>query len=245
MLEREEVISEEQEELEFINSLRTLEFNIDENYEYIPTNIWFKITSNILYYVIAYPILKIVTKIIYDLKIEGKDNIRYLSEGAVTISNHVLVLDCAMIALACGDRKEHFTALADSFKIPVVRKLIKLLQAIPIPKDINNKKNFLKAIDNLLKEEEIVHFYPEASLVPYCKEIRRFKNGAFDFSIRNNVPIVPMVFTFREPKGIRKIFKKKLDVTLKVLEPIYPKGKGIEELKEETHNKMSENIYNI
>ena len=107
-----------------------------------------------------------------------------------------------MVALACGDRKEHFTALADSFKIPVVRKLIKLLKAIPIPKDINNKKNFLRAIDNLLKEGELVHFYPEASLIPYCKKLRKFKNGAFDFSIRNNVPIIPMVFTFREPKGI-------------------------------------------
>lgn len=243
MLEREEVIDENAEEqLEFINSLRTLEFNIDDSYEYLPTNLWFNIASNILYYVIAYPILKIVTKIIYDLKIEGKDNIRYLNEGAVTISNHVLILDCAMIALACGDRKEHFTALADSFKIPVVRKLIKLLQAIPIPKDINNKKNFLKAIDSLLKEEEIVHFYPEACLVPYCKEIRKFKNGAFDFSIRNNVPIVPMVFTFRKPKGIRKIFKKKSDVTLKVLEPISPKGKSIEMLKEEAYNKMRESI---
>ena len=50
MIEREEVISENQEDLEFINSLRTLEFDIDENYNYVPTNIGFKLTSDILYY---------------------------------------------------------------------------------------------------------------------------------------------------------------------------------------------------
>ena len=242
MIEREEAISENQEDLEFINSLRTLEFDIDENYDYVPTNIVFRLMSDILYYLIAYPILKVITKIVYDLKIEGKENVRYLEEGAVTVANHFLILDCAMVALACGDRKEHFTALADSFKIPFVRKLIKLLKAIPIPKDINNKKNFLKAIDNLLKEGELVHFYPEASLIPYCNKLRNFKNGAFDFSIRNNVPIVPMVFTFREPKGMRKLFKKKQDVTLKVLKPIYPEGKCLEILKEETFAEMGKNM---
>lgn len=242
-MEREEAIREDSdEELDMFNSWRTLDFEIDENYEYVPTNISFRIASDVLYYFIAYPILKILTKIIYDLKIEGKDNIRYLNSGAVTISNHVLVLDCAMVALACGDRKEHFTTLADSFKIPFVRKLIKLLKAIPIPKDINNKKNFLKAIDTLLQNEEVVHVYPEGSLVPYCKTLRNFKNGAFDFSMRSNVPIVPMVFRFREPRGIRKLFKKKLDVTLKVLEPIYPEGKQLEVFKEEVYDKMKENL---
>lgn len=245
MLEREEAIREEAlEELDTINSWRKLDFDIDENYEYVPENISFRLASDTLYYLIAFPILKLLTKIIYDLKIEGRENIRNLNSGAVTISNHVLILDCSMVALACGERKEHFTALADSFKIPFVRKLIKLLKAIPIPTDINNKKNFLKAIDKLLLNGELVHVYPEASLVPYCEGIRKFKNGAFDFSMRNDVPIVPMVFEFREPEGIRRLFKKKLDVTLKVLEPVYPAEKQLEEFKEEVYNKMKESVNN-
>ena len=66
----------------------------------------------------------------------------------------------------------------------------------------------------------MIHFYPEGYLVPYCEKIRTFKNGAFNFAVKNKVDIIPVVFTFREPKGIRKIFKKKKDVTLKILEPI-------------------------
>ena len=150
MIEKEEIIEENTEEVDLFNSWRSLEFNIDEDYDYVPNNLSFRLLSDTLYFLIAYPILKILTKIIYDLKIEGEENIRYLENGAVTISNHVLVLDCAMIGLACGFRKEHFTTLAKSFKIPVVRRLIKLLKAIPIPEEISNKKNFFRAIDKLL-----------------------------------------------------------------------------------------------
>lgn len=241
MIKNKEIIQKRaKEKLEKINSWRTLEFNIDENYEYIPKGKLFRLASNILYFGIAFPVLKVLTKVIYDLKIEGKENVKSLKMGAVTISNHVLILDCAMVGLACGSKKVHFTALEDSFKIPFVRKLIKLLNAIPIPADRENRKGFIKALDTLLQDKKLVHFYPEASLCPYCEEIREFKRGAFDFSIKNNVPILPMVFTFRKPKGIRKFFKRKLDVTLNILKPIYPKENiKIEEFREMLYNNMS------
>ncbi len=239
MIEKEEIIEENTEEVDLFDSWRSLEFNIDEDYDYVPNNLSFRLLSDTLYFLIAYPILKILTKIIYDLKIEGEENIRYFENGAVTISNHVLVLDCAMIGLACGFRKEHFTTLAKSFKIPVVRRLIKLLKAIPIPEEISNKKNFFRAIDKLLQEGEIVHFYPEASLIPYCKNIRKFKNGAFEFSIRNNVPIVPMVIKFRKPEGLRRIFKNKPDVTLKVLKPMYAEGMQVDEFRDKVYETMN------
>ena len=224
------------------------EFNIDENYEYVPKeDSIFSICSDFIYYGIAYPILKVLTKIIYDFKIEGQENIENLEDGAISVSNHVLFLDCAMIGLAFKDKKIYYTTQEESFKIPFVRKLIKLLRAIPIPKGIENKKYFIKAISNLLKEKNIVHVYPEASLWPYCQKIRNFKNGAFDMAVKNQVPVVPCVFTFREPTGIRKIFKRKKDVTLKILKPVYSDDdkyvrQQIEELKEKVAFEMKEAI---
>ncbi len=235
-----------QDENEHIIDLwEPLEFNIDENYEYVPKSKVFSLLSNGLYYGIAFPILKVLMKIVYDFKIEGKENIRNLKEGAVTVSNHVLFLDCAMVGLAYGVKKVYFTTLEGSFKIPFVRKLIKLLRAIPIPESIKNRGNFIKVVDNILREENSIHVYPEAAMFPYFDKIRHFKNGAFDFAVRNNKPIVPMVFTFREPKGIRKIFKKKKDVTLTVLEPIrQSEGENtkqrIEDLKNQVYNEMKE-----
>ena len=221
-----------------------LEINIDEKYQYINEGKIFSFFSNSLYYGVAFPVLTVLNKIIYGLKIEGKENIKNLQKGAISVSNHVLVLDCTMIALSFGLKRVYFTTREGSFKIPIVRKLIKLLRAIPIPTKISNKECFVKQLDKALQKGRIIHFYPEKALWPYYEKIRNFKNGAFDFAIRNNVPVVPIVILFRNPKGIRKIFKKKKDVTLKILEPITyidkdeNKKNSVETLKEQVHKAM-------
>lgn len=218
-----------------------LKFDVNEKYKYVPTNIFFRIISWILYYIIAVPILSIILKLVYDFKIEGKENIKNLQGGAITVSNHVLVLDCAMVGLAvCGKKKIFYTTQSESFQIPFVRKLIKLLRAIPIPKEVKNKERMVKEISNLLKDNKFVHFYPEAILYPYCNKIRHFKNGAFDLAIKNDVPVVPIVIKFRQPKGIRKILKRKKDATLKILKPIYFENI----LKEESQDNLDNNLKN-
>lgn len=226
-----------------IQNWEPLEFNIDQNYQYVPKAPIFNFFSDVLYYGIAFPVLKIVTKLVYDLKIEGKENIRDLNGGAISVSNHVLFLDCAMVGLASGAKNIYYTTLEDSFKIPFVRKLIKLLKALPIPKDISNKKCFINEVNHLLQTGNIVHIYPEVALWPYCDKIRNFKRGAFSFAVNNNVPVIPIVIKFREPKGIRKLFKKKKDVTLIVLKPIRQEQSenrkyDIEELKNKVHIAM-------
>lgn len=237
----------EQDELEkienehIINLWQPLEFKIDKEYEYIVKNKIFMFFSNVLYYGIAFPVLKILNKLVYDLKIEGKENLKNLKTGAISVSNHVLFLDCSMVGLAWGIKKVYYTTLEGSFKIPFVRKLIKLLRAIPIPNDIKNKEYFIKEIDNFLQNNGIVHFYPESALWPYCNKLRNFKNGAFDFSVKNNVPIIPMVIKFRQPKGIRKLIKSKKDVTLFILKPI--KCEENEMNVKDKINKLKEEVY--
>lgn len=244
-MEEIEALEETADENEHIIELwEPLEFNIDEKYEYVSKNKLFQICSDLLYYIIAFPILKIYTKIVYDLKIEGKEKIRNIKGGAISVSNHVLILDCAMVGLSAGRKKIYYTTTEDSFKIPLVRKLIKLLRAMPIPSKIKDKEKLIKNINELVRNKNIVHFYPERALFPYYTKIRNFKNGAFTLAVKNNVPIIPMLFTFREPKGIRKKIKSKKDVTLTILDPIYPstEEKNIkqkaEELKEITYLKM-------
>ena len=218
IIPHEEDLGDIDENENIIDLWQPLEFNIDKNYEYVPKDKLFLMASNLIYYVIAYPILKILMKIIYDFKIEGRENIKNVDSGAISVSNHVLFLDCAMVGLSYGRRKIYYTTQEESFKIPFVRKLIKLLS-----------------------------FYPEAALWPYCDRIRKFKNGAFNLAVRNNVPVIPIVFTFREPTGIRRIFKFKKDVTLKILKPIKCEEIGntkqkVENLKEKVFLEMKKEV---
>lgn len=240
---------EQDENEDIIHLKEPLEFNIDENYQYIKEGKIFSLFSNLLYYGVAFPVLTVLDKIIYGLKIEGREIIKNLKTGAISVSNHVLILDCSMVGLAVGFKKRlYFTTREGSFKIPFVRKLIKLLRAVPIPTNINNKENFMKQIGTAISNGKIIHFYPEQALWPYCEKLRNFKTGAFNLAIINDVPVLPMVIIFRTPKGIRKIFKRKKDVTIKILEPILLEEKSsnrkedIEKLKEKVYLAMQEEI---
>lgn len=102
----EEVINEEIEENEDIIHLwEPMAFDINGEYQYIENGKIFSLFSNIIYYGIAIPVLKVVNKIVYDLKIEGKENIKNLKTGAISVSNHVLFLDCSMVGLAWGIKR--------------------------------------------------------------------------------------------------------------------------------------------
>ena len=192
---------------------------------------------------IAYPILIFITKFFYGFKIEGRENLEGITSGKVTVSNHVHPLDCTMVGLANAPQKTFYTSLETNFKIPVVRRIIKLLNAVPIPKNIKYTKAFMDSIDELLRNNKTVHFYPEGSLWPYYEKIRHFKNGAFDFAVRNNVPVVPMVIKFNKPKKISNLIKTRTTITLVIQKPIYPnkllgKKDAIIDLKDRVRSSM-------
>ena len=227
MGEKENIVIESDKNIDdedVIKFKKLYNFDIDESYEYIKKGKVFNFCSNLLYYGVGFPVLSIILKVVYGVKVEGKENIKNLKGGAISISNHVLVLDCAMVGLSLLSKRVYYTTREKSFRIPFVRKLIKLLRAIPIPKEVGNKKRFVKEITDLVERGGIAHFYPEAVLKPYCEEIREFRSGAFKIAMKNNLNILPIVITFRNPTGIRKVFKKKKDVTIKVLEAVKYEG---------------------
>lgn len=232
---------------DIIKMWEPLKFDIGLNYKYVKNNIFFKLISNLFYYIIVAPIIFLISKIIFGLRIEGKENLKNIKSGAISVSNHVQYIDCAMLGLAWFPRRIYYTAKTDGFKMPVVRHLVRLLYAIPIPEKISCKENFYKAIDDLLAKNKVVHFYPETSLWPYYNKLRNFKNGAFKIASKNNVPIIPFVFSFRKPTGILKLFKSKPCLILSVLPPVYPKqnlafNERYLDLKENVYKKMSEKI---
>lgn len=149
-----------------------------------------------------------------------------------------------MIGIANFPKVTYYPTLESNFGIPIVRHLIRLLHAIPIPKSVRAKIEFNNNINELLKSGKIVHFYPEGSLWPYYEKIRHFKDGAFRFAVENNVPVIPMAYTFKQGTGILRYIKKNPTITLTILEPVYPdrnldKFERIKKMKEETYNKMN------
>lgn len=247
-LENIETIEEnlENEDEHILNMWTPLDIEIDEDYDYVKEGILFKAASTLLY-IIVWPILVIYNKVMYNFKIYGRENLTKIKTGKITVSNHVHPMDCTMNAIANTPKSLYFVSIKSNFEIPVIRHIIRLLHAFPIPDGVCNKEKFFLSINKLLKENKTVHFYPEASLWPYYKKIRKFKNGAFKLAVENNVPIVPMVYKFVKPYGIRKYIKKKPFIELHVLSAIYPdqnlnKKQATEKLKNDVYLKMKQEL---
>lgn len=219
-----------------------LQFEIKENYKYINNNPIFKIASDMLFAIIV-PILWILNKVLFGFRIEGKENLKGVKGGKVTISNHIHPMDCTMIGLVNFSSRTYYPTLQSNFQIPFIRHLIRILYATPIPKDPIQKERFFEQIEHAIKSGKTIHMYPEGALWPYYEGVRDFKKGAFKMAIDTNCPIVPIIYKFEEPKGIFKLYKKKKCIYAKVLKPIYPnidldKAERIEELMEKTIAEM-------
>jgi 1-acyl-sn-glycerol-3-phosphate acyltransferase len=121
-----------------------------------------------------------------------------------------------------------------------------LVGGIPVPKDIHLIKYFNRAFDELHARKKWFHVYPESSNWLYFQPIRPFKKGMFAMAYRYNLPVIPMAFSYREPQGLYRIFKKRYPlITLRIGEPILPdlskpRREAAALLREQTHRKIVE-----
>lgn len=216
-----------------------MDFNIDSNYNYISQNPIYLFLKRIVYIVFDF-LLKIINNVMFGYKIIDKNKAIKKSK-VISVSNHIHPMDCTMISLIYFKNLIYFPTIINNFKIPFIRKLIKLLGAIPIPSKKDDKKSFYESINNALNDNNHIHMYPEGSMWPYYNKLRNFKYGAFKMAVDANCPVQPIKFIYQKPKGIKKIYKRKDCINAIVLDPIYPNNElnyydRINDLKEKAFN---------
>lgn len=178
-------------------------------------------TGNALLRIFVDLILSVFDKIAFGFRIEGQENLKLLGErGAVTICNHLHPLDCSMVDLAVRRRRIYYITLEANFRIPVIRHLIRILGAVPLPHKSHTSRELFDAMAQAVQDGACVQIYPEGVMVPYCRKLRSFRNGAFRLAVKSGAPIFPMVIVQRKPSGIYRLYKNKPCLTLKVLPPI-------------------------
>lgn len=177
---------------------------------------------NRAFFVFAINVLKPYNRICFGLKVTGRHNLQEIDGGAITICNHVNMLDCTMIGGQIKNRHIYFPTLNSNLNMPFVGFFVKYLGGFPISESASGNTTFYRRVKTLLERGDFVHFYPEGELVPYDTNLRNFHRGAFVFAYSCNVPVVPMVITYREKDGIRRIFRRKPSLNLEILPPIYP-----------------------
>lgn len=197
-------------------------FGIGEDYDYLRRSP----ASKFLYYLIhslATTILWPYFKLVSGFRIVGKENVRQVrGRGVVVVCNHVHTMDSPMASSALGFRRLYAVTIASNFCIPVVRHLVRALGGVPLDGSLSQMRHLFSAMNEALRGGSAVLMYPEGVLIPYCRELRPFRAGAFKLACDANAPMLPMRISFREPRGVWKRMRKKPLVTLTVLPPIYP-----------------------
>ena len=207
----------------------------------------FRFFSWIFYYCIAVPLLFLWLKLVFGLKVCGRENVKKARKtGAISVSNHVYLLDCAMNAVALWPKKVIFTSLGSNFKIPLAGWVLRLAGVMPIAANRQEMPVFLDELKRLLKKRRLVHMYAEGHLINYYAGLREFNKGAFMFACEAQVPVLPIVISWRRRRGWFKLFfPSKPCPTITVGEPaeadyMLMKGNQIRDLQKRVTERMQE-----
>ncbi len=223
------------------------EVNVDANYPYVDNSLKFKI-KNWLYYFQASALIDYLNKFRYGFRIKGKENITKnmdkFPKGALTVCNHVYRWDMCGILHAIGFRQLRFPIYRDQMAGKDRDRMV-YTGGVPIPEKISDLRKFYRAFDYYHEKGMWMHFYAEESRWQFYTPIRPLKKGAFIFAEKYKLPVIPMAYSYRERKGLLKLFGKEACVTLNVGEPIFadPALEGnraatIDDLRKRTHAAM-------
>lgn len=195
-----------------------------------PANPFFRFFSFLFYEIVALPLLYANGKAVLGLSVRGRKNLRALrGKGAVFVCNHVHTLDCTFVAMLAAPRKVAFTAAAPNFGRNIVGFLVRSLGAVPVPPPDSSPCTvcrFVRQTARAVRSGRLVCVYPEGELIPYCPELREFRDGAFLIAALASAPVVPIMITSRERKGLWRFLKRRPCLTVTAGRPMEPVFEG-------------------
>lgn len=178
---------------------------IDSNYDYAPKNIFWKITSSLIYICIAFPLAYLYSKIKFRYKIVNKNILKkYKGAGYFLYINHTqTIADVTWPGLVCAPKRAYIIANPDNVSLPILKDITKMVGAIPVPSNLASTRNFMKTITKRIDEKAVVAIYPEAHVWNYYTKIRPFKDTSFKYPVLNNVPAFSLTITYQKSKFIK------------------------------------------
>lgn len=93
---------------------------------------------------------------------------------------------------------------------------------LPLSSNSETMKNFLSAVNTLLKRGEKILIYPEQEMWWNYRKPRPLKKGAFRFAVTADVPIIPAFITMKDSEYMGADGFPVQELTVHFLAPIYP-----------------------
>lgn len=216
---------------------------IDENYKYINKNIFYRIGETIIR-CIAFPIILIILKLSYILKIKNRKVLKQARKtGYFLYGNHTnYLLDAYAPSIIARYRRAHIIVNPDAVSIKGLSTIVKMLGAIPIPTTRKGMKNYFYSIESLYQKKHVITIYPEAHIWPFYTDIRPFGNESFHYPYNLNAPCYSFTNIYK-----KRLVGKKPKVVTYVDGPFYPdmnlsKKEAISKLRNDIYNAMKDRV---
>ena len=176
--------------------------NVDENFDYIHKNPFYKLATFIVYRVIMHPFSYCYMKIHSHLRVMNKSVFNeYKNKPCFIYGNHTGIPDDAFIPNVINKgRKNYFVVSSANIAKYGTKNLIIMLGGIPIPTKVKGMRNFLGAISTRLNQNGKIIIYPEAHIWPYCTFIRNYPDDSFRYPGMYKVPCFAFTTTFQKRK---------------------------------------------
>ena len=184
----------------------------------------------------------------------GKENLQGIKGSAFITSNHFHVFENMAIYKVFKDyapKKEFYRVIREGNYTAPPKDFAMFLRhcnTLPISSHPATMKKFIQAIDILTKKNKYILIYPEQSMWWNYKKPRPFKDGAFRFACKNNIPIIPCFITMEDSKEhIDKDGAPVQEYTIHINKPIYkdeslPFKEAVKKMKD-TNFEICKNIY--
>jgi len=168
--------------------------NIERHKSIIYTSFRFRIISAVVYNSVIM-VIRLLFPYLFGHEVIGRDNLRDI-DGGIAVSNHCTYLDPGFIAKALHGRKIYFSIQEQTIDVKGLGYFLRCLHGFPLPED--RPMDIAASVRTLIRENALVHFFPEGVLYDYNQEIMDFQAGSFYFALKNDVPIIPVTTVLKE-----------------------------------------------
>ena len=243
---KEQEIPLAQDRLDIIEEIKRLEregkFDVDaekdpptiplspEDVDYLQKKYASKINTRVANKIGEYFLTYLIrTKKLIIKQINGIENLENINTGAILTCNHFNPFD--VFAIEKVFRKTKHKKTKKLFKI--IREgnytnfpgfygfLFRNCDTLPLSSNTRTMIDFMKSVKTILERGDFILIYPEQSLWWNYKKPKPLKDGAFNFAVKSDVPVVPIFITMEDSNIIGADGFPVQEYTINIEKPIY------------------------
>lgn len=195
---------------------------VDENFHYIKKGFREKFKNAFLHTFVVLPFTWKINKKVLKSTILGRDNLKGIKSAVVTC-NHVNKFDCLVVKYGLRGHKLFITAGSFNNQKGRFGDHMRAGGLMPFSDNPAAMRNFNKAMEYRLQNKSYVLFYPEQAMWWNYEKPRPYKNGAFHYAVKHQVPIIPTFITYIDTDKLDEEGIKIKKFILHIMPPIYAK----------------------